>query len=175
MNIKFLNRAGFTLVELMMVATLVSSVPLGAYKAVGKAKQSFCKNNLNQIYQALTMFMMENNDRLPSACFYTENSSAENSIVNILHPYLKNKNVFLCPSLPKELQKKEITYIWNDQFNNKNPDGIPNRDKIWLMTEMTATSEKIPPPHPDGYNILYLDGHIETKQKPPDLGREANH
>lgn len=55
MKIKFLNRAGFTLVELMTVATLVSSVPLGAYKAVGKAKQSFCKNNLNQIYQALTM------------------------------------------------------------------------------------------------------------------------
>ncbi|MCK4244809.1 MAG: type II secretion system protein [Candidatus Omnitrophica bacterium] len=174
MKIKFFKtKAGFTLVELMTVTTIVTSLPLGAYKAVRRAKQVFCRNNLNQIRQALTIFMIENNDRLPSACFYPEDSSDPKSIANILYPYLRTRKVFICPSLPGQLRKKGITYIWNDQFNNQNPDHIPNRDKKWLMMEMTAVSEKIPPPHSKGYNILYLDGHIETKPRPPDLRREV--
>ncbi len=167
---KFLT--GFTLVELMAVTTIVTSLPLGAYKSVKKAKEVFCRNNLKQIYYALTMFMIENNDRLPSACFYPENSSDPKSIANILHPYLGSKDVFVCPSLPGQLKKKGITYIWNDQFDNQNPDRVSNSSKKWLMMEMTAVSEKIPPPHSKGYNILYLDGHIETKPRPPDLTKE---
>jgi len=174
MKMKFFKiKAGFTLVELMAVTTIVTSLPLGAYRAVGKAKEVFCHNNLSQIYQALTIFMIENNDRLPSACFYPENSTEPKSIANILRPYLGTKEVFICPSLPGQLKEKGITYIWNDQFNNQSPDHIPNNDQQWLMMEMTAVSEEIPPPHSSGYSILYLDGHIETKPRPPDLKKDA--
>ena len=170
MRRKFLGRAGFTLLELLAVTTILSSVPIGAYKAIGKAKEVFCKNNLKQIYLALTMFTMSNNGNLPSACFYPKNSSDKNSLANILH---LSKGIFLCPSLPDKLKKNGITYIWNDRFSNQDPDSVRHKDKEWLMMEMTAVNEKIPPPHPGGYNILYLDGHIETKRKPPDLKKEA--
>ncbi len=173
MRMKFLGRAGFTLIELMLVTTILSSLPLGAYKAIGKAKEISCKNNLKQIYYVLTMFTMSNDGNLPSACFYPKNSSDKNSLANILHSYLGSKGIFLCPSLPDKLKKNGITYIWNDRFSNQDPDSLRDRDKEWLMMEMTAVDEKIPPPHPGGYNILYLDGHIETKQKPPDLKKEA--
>ena len=170
METKFLNRCGFTLIELMAVTAILTSLPLGAYKAVGKAKEISCKNNLKQIYLALTMFRMNNDGNLPSACFYPKDSSDKNSLANILR---LSKDVFLCPSLPGELKKNGITYIWNDRFSNQDPDSLPHKDKKWLMMEMTAVDKKIPPPHPGGYNVLYLDGHIETKQKPPDLRREA--
>ena len=173
MKIKILGRAGFTLIELMAVTAILTSVPITAYKAIGKAKEISCKNNLKQIYYALTMFTMSNDGNLPSACFYPKNSSDKDSLANLLHSYLGNKDIFLCPSLPSELKKNGITYIWNDRFSNQDPDSVPHKDKEWLMTEMAAVDEKIPPPHPGGYNILYLDGHIESKQKPPDLSKEA--
>ena len=94
MRMKFLGRAGFTLIELMAVTTILTSIPLGAYKAVGKAKEISCKNNLKQIYYALTMFTMSNDGNLPSACFYPKNSSDKNSLANILH---LSKDIFLYP------------------------------------------------------------------------------
>ncbi|MBA7575696.1 hypothetical protein ES708_17532 [subsurface metagenome] len=116
---------------------------------------------------------MSNDGNLPSASFYPKDSSDKNSLANILHSYLGSKSIFLCPSLPSELKKNGITYIWNDRFSNQDPDSVRDKDKEWLMMEMTAVGREIPPPHPGGYNILYLDGHIETKRKPPDLKKEA--
>ncbi len=34
MRMKFLGRAGFTLIELMAVTAILTSLPLGAYKAM---------------------------------------------------------------------------------------------------------------------------------------------
>ncbi len=55
MKTKFLGRGGFTLIELMAVTAILSSLPMGAYKAIGKAKEVSCRNNLKQIYYAVLL------------------------------------------------------------------------------------------------------------------------
>jgi prepilin-type processing-associated H-X9-DG protein len=169
MAIKFLRKAGYTTGELLLVTTIVTSISTGSYiMAKKKAVETVCKNNLHQIQSALTMFLTENNDRLPDGVFYPKEMSSDKAIHNILNPYIRG-NVFVCPALPDELQKRGLTYLWNDIFSGKRINVIQNADKEWLMVEMTAVSKDIPPPHAKGYTILYLDGHIDYLHQPPDF------
>ena len=169
MKIDFLRKkAGFTMIELLLVATMVTSVPVGAYKAVGKAKEIVCHNNLDQISKALFMFEMENG-RLPSASFYPKDPNDSRSIRNILMPYLRNESIFTCPCMPQPLAKKGLTYLWNDKCNGRVSGTVPGASKKWLMIEMTAVSDKVPPPHSGKYNILFVDGHIEKGDAPSEL------
>ena len=114
----------------------------------------------------LEIFRIGNNDRLPEAVFYPGDKSDPKSIKNILGI---GEKVFLCPSLPKALGERGITYLWNDKFNNCIPDLVPDAGKKWLMIEMTAVEKKVPPPHSGKYCILFLDGHTEMGEAPEEL------
>ena len=160
------RKIGFTLTEVLIVTSIISSISTGSYvMAKKKARDLFCQNNLKQIQHAIMMFSMQNNDRLPDAVFYPENPDDPKAINNILKSYC-GAGVFICPSLPEELKKRKLTYIWNDEFSNKRAGGGA---KKWLMVEMTAVKPEIPAPHSGGYNILYVDGHIEQSKDPPDF------
>ena len=160
-------KKGCTAIELLFVTSIITSISAGSYVAAKKkATALFCRNNLSQINQAITMFEMQNNDRLPDAVFYPKEPDDPKAINNILKSFCGTK-VFICPSLPDELKKRGLTYIWNDEFSNKRRDRMGDPGKKWLMIEMTAVDSKIPPPHSGGYNILYVDGHIEQSQTAP--------
>ncbi len=155
-------RRGFTLGEILIVSTLVTSISITTYHAIRKGKESQCLNNLRQIYMAVNMFTMDHGC-LPSAKFFPSSPSDPKGIHNILKPYGVRKNILFCPSLPRQLNKYGTNYIWNDNVNDKNPDSLPS--STWLMTEMTAVSKRIPPPHGRGFGILYIDGHAKIGER----------
>lgn len=162
MKNRFLNQVGFTIVELLFVASIVGIVPITVYMEAAKhAKTASCFSNLRNIYMGLQMYEMDF-ERLPNAKFYPKTQKDPKSIANMLSSYIDDKRVFICPAMPAELAKNGLTYIWNDSYNNKFLASVRNRSLKWVMTEMSAVEPNIPPPHHGCYNILFFDGHIET-------------
>ena len=43
-----------------------------------------------------------------------------------------------CPSSPKIIKDKGLTFLWNDSLNGKDIDGIRKKDKAWLLVELNA-------------------------------------
>ena len=167
------NRSGFTVTELLVAVTIVTSVSSAAFVNVkDKAKQTECQNNLRQIGMALRMHEMTNG-KLPKAAFFPEDTKkGKDSIRVILKGY--PAKLFMCPSAPEEISKKGLTFLWNDKCSGKPSHRIKNPKKTWLMIEVNAVSDKVPAPHPGGYNILYADMQTVEAEKelPKDLAED---
>lgn len=154
-------KKGFTLVEITFVTGIVTSLSVGVYTAaMQRGKAVDCLNNLRQIYQAVVMFQQDN-DYLPNIKFFPSSSSDEKGLGNVLKSYGIRGKVLFCPSLPDELNKYGTNYIWNDNVNSKRLENL----STWLLTEMTAVSKKIPPPHSGMYSVIYTDGRATTEPK----------
>ena len=153
-----MTKKGFTLIEIAIVATLISTASMGMYQVIKRGKATECISNLRQIHQAVSMFVIDNNV-LPDAKFFPDASSDPKGIHNLLKQYGIIKGICFCPSIGQKLNIYGTNYIWNDILNNKTPGSLDSSD--WLMTEMTAVSSKTPPPHTAGYGILYVDGHVK--------------
>lgn len=185
---RFGNRSGMTLTEILLVTAIVTGVPSGAYvKAKNKALAVACSSNMRQMSLALMDYVFEN-DRLPQAAFYPENSATDkDSIRVILRPHGGSDKLFVCPAAPKGLQEKGLTFLWNDRHSGKRQESVPGAGKKWLMVEINAIREipleemgknrpsddvlsklkQIPAAHPGGYNVLYVDGHVAVADKLP--------
>lgn len=163
---------GFTLVEISVVATIVSVLGAGTYLGVQKGRERECISNLKQIHAALVMFEADNGV-LPDAKFFPSSVSDARGIHYILVQYGVSRVMF-CPSLPSQLNSYGTNYIWNDTVNRKSIDSLPSG--TWLMTEMTAVSKNIGSPHMAGYSVLYVEGNaqISPRVEFPDVPESAS-
>ena len=161
MTIKLLNKIGYTIIELLLVTSIVGVVPITLYLEAAKhAKTADCISNLRNIYIGVQLYELDF-EKLPDAEFYPKSGKDDpKSIVNILSGYIDDKRVFICLAMPDELQKRSLTYIWNDSYNGRLLDSVGSKSSEWLMTDMTAAEAKIPPPHQGFYNVLFFDGHV---------------
>lgn len=101
-------RSGFTLIELLVVIAIIAILaailfPVFA-QAREKARQAACMSNGKQIGTALLMYSQDYDETLPPR--YGANDPADyedgqlRSWKNMLFPYIKNLDVFKCPSNP---------------------------------------------------------------------------
>ncbi len=159
---------GFTVTELMAVATLVTGIGTDAYlRGQKKAYETECKSNLREVGKMIKMYQGSNGE-YPDAAFYPKKPrKSSESIINVM----KNggmsvpSEMWTCPAAPEKLKKKGLTFIYNDQFGGRQ--SLPKPAKAWLMIEVHCVSDKVPPPHPNGYNVLFADGHVITTKKLP--------
>ncbi len=167
------SRTGFTVAELLVAVTIMTSISTAAFvKVKDKAKQMECQNNLKQIALGLRMHEMTSG-KLPEAAFFPEDpKKGKDSIRVILKDY--PAQLFICPSAPEEMSKKGLTFLWNDKCSGRPSHRIKKPKETWLMIEINAVSDKVPPPHPGGYNILYSDMQtVKTeKELPKDLAED---
>lgn len=161
-------RAGFTLTELAMVTALMSSIPTASYvKVKQRALQTKCVSNLRNIGQALMMYKMDEGC-FPKAAFYPKRPTKDATSIRVMlaNQGAGDARLWCCPSMPDRLQKKGLTFVYNDALGGKNNAS----SKTWVLIEFTCISKKAPPPHPSGYNILYADGSVRTTRKlPPEI------
>lgn len=157
----------FTLTEILAVAAIISSVPMGAFvRAKQKAAETECMNNMRQVGSAIVSYHLSNGE-YPKAAFFPENPKTdENSIRVILGDELKSEKIWLCPAMPDKLKEKGLTWVYNDSIAGKS--SLKDPAGTWILIEFNCVSKNAPPPHPGGYNIVYGDGHVETKKKLPD-------
>jgi prepilin-type N-terminal cleavage/methylation domain-containing protein len=106
---------GFTLIELLVVIAIISILaaimfPVFA-SAREKARSISCLSNTDQIGLAVQMYMMDNSDQLFFYASTTPGQSRTGAVIppsiknqerwwNLLMPYIKTANVFVCPSDP---------------------------------------------------------------------------
>src|SRR5512142_213972 len=92
------NRTGFTLIELLVVIAIIAILaailfPVFA-KAREKARQASCLSNMRQICTAFLSYVQDYDELSPLCVYNSSTSWWPSSMV----PYIKNLQVFTCPS-----------------------------------------------------------------------------
>ncbi|HEY0076361.1 MAG TPA: DUF1559 domain-containing protein [Abditibacteriaceae bacterium] len=89
---------GFTLIELLVVIAIISLLAAFLFPAFSRAREnarrSSCLSNLKQIGLGMTQYMRDFDDRMPR----NDTTINVDTWVDTLQPYIKNDQVFVCPS-----------------------------------------------------------------------------
>ncbi len=94
-------KRGFTLIELLVVIAIIAILaailfPVFA-RAREKARQSSCLSNAKQIGLAVQMYVQDYNGAYPAYYMGTP-QNMDTSWVAHIAPYVKNQQIFICPS-----------------------------------------------------------------------------
>ncbi len=188
------RRKGFTLIELLVVIAIIAILaailfPVFA-KAREKARQAACMSNQKQLGLALVSYRQDYDETMVPAVLLGGPDFMNAVNVNVtfwvttLMPYVKNKQVFLCPShigtlaccanVERSYNCNPYAYTmppnvwWTAQTVNdsmvQDPSGtITNNDcaTAWVIdvnTPWAAASEW----HSDMYVATFYDGHAKS-------------
>ena len=125
-------RRAFTLIELLVVIAIIAILaailfPVFA-QAREKARQTACLSNCRQIGMAFTMYATDYDSFLPLTTFPV----ASNSWTDQTQPYIKNRQIYRCPSddstnwsqpLPSETEVRRSSYFLNAWMAGTQPYG----------------------------------------------------
>jgi prepilin-type N-terminal cleavage/methylation domain-containing protein/prepilin-type processing-associated H-X9-DG protein len=105
-----MKRNAFTLIELLVVIAIIAILaailfPVFA-RARAKAMQAACISNMKQIALAEKMYCADYNDMWCTAGWWGVTRQ------DALQPYMKNTQIFTCPSVPRGWEA-ERSYIFN--------------------------------------------------------------
>lgn len=93
---------GFTLIELLVVIAIIAILAAILFPVFAKAReaarQSSCSNNVRQISTAVLMYVQDYDEMLPWANCDGLSWGMDWNIS--CQPYMKNTNIFKCPSQP---------------------------------------------------------------------------
>jgi len=103
-----MRRKGFTLIELLVVIAIIAILaailfPVFA-RAREQARKSACLSNAKQIALAMTMYAQDYDDTLVLRYINGGKGSWKDSI----EPYLKNADIYRCPSNPAAARKDSL-------------------------------------------------------------------
>jgi prepilin-type N-terminal cleavage/methylation domain-containing protein len=193
-------KRGFTLIELLVVIAIIAILaailfPVFA-KAREKARQSSCLSNLKQINLAWLSYAQDYDERVCS-CRVTPGTSPTASYTYefpaVLMPYIKNNQVFDCPSssAPKYNGGQYYanpSYMQNVMLGNE-PNGTANKYQPVSLGAVVSPSTcpvqwdagratpegwwvtaYLPTLHNDGFNCNFVVGHAKWLNKQQALG-----
>lgn len=157
---------GFTLIELLIVITIIAILAAILFpvfsRARGQARKTRCSSNLRQIGLALQMYTDDSDGLLPLV-YSTPSVDGPPGIVTVLNPYVKNQELFRCPSdLDAKWQTEGTSYDYGLQLLTP---GMPaqsidspfNTEPSRYVVVADFSSSW----HTKGANRLYCDGHVK--------------
>jgi prepilin-type N-terminal cleavage/methylation domain-containing protein/prepilin-type processing-associated H-X9-DG protein len=195
------RKRAFTLIELLVVIAIIAILaailfPVFA-KAREKARQSSCQSNLKQIGIALMSYRQDYDERFTRQA-WTAGQSTTNPFGTAgtgmlawyaLDPYVKNRNVFYCPSMPANLN--ENSYGLNMWLSPGTPitdadaamqtlgvaervvmidsyssyvDSLTRCDFRYVGVTYGGDPPRMRANHNEGANVVFYDGHVKWAQ-----------
>jgi prepilin-type N-terminal cleavage/methylation domain-containing protein/prepilin-type processing-associated H-X9-DG protein len=104
-----MKRSGFTLVELLTVVAIIAVLAAILFPVFARARESArrasCQSNLKQIGLAAMQYTSDYDGCLPPAVIISGGinplDDEAKSFVDLLQPYVKNLQIFVCPSFSR--------------------------------------------------------------------------
>ncbi len=185
------ERRAFTLIELLVVIAIIAILaailfPVFA-KAREKARQSSCQSNVKQVNIAIVQYVQDYDETFPEGGWaandivvFPNGSTGSNNWTMRVFPYVKNVQLFNCPS--------DTTYIWtgapgNTQVRVGMNANLPRVNLAtvvypaqtlqsmdadgtgsYLVTtsgSFSGTTRWMAPRHNDGANVGFVDSHVK--------------
>ncbi|NLF16216.1 MAG: DUF1559 domain-containing protein [Lentisphaerae bacterium] len=122
-------RQRFTLIELLVVIAIIAILAAMLLPALTqareKARQASCINNAKQLMLSALLYADDNAEMLvPAATIY----AGLGDWYNYLYPYVKTRDVFVCPTQPENEHAWGLGYGWNYQeFGYRDTDDAATR------------------------------------------------
>ena len=137
-----MKRSGFTLIELLVVIAIIAILaailfPVFA-KAREKARQSSCLNNMKQIGLACMQYAQDYDERYPAGDSvawgdFVYPNYPRGGYVDAIYPYVKNVQVFMCPSDSTRDCLANANVGGAHQFNSSVlPGSYPNQELSYM-------------------------------------------
>ncbi len=163
------SRAGFTLVEILVVlgivVTLLAILFPVVFKMKEKAKTTACLANLRSLGISLNGYLGDHNLTMPTlAPGQVDGGPPVETIDTVLAPYAENAASFRCPADPQVWRETGTSYFWNPALNGQSATALNFLDLTEAATRIPVLSDK-EGWHDSGgprVNILYADGHATT-------------
>ena len=158
---------GFTLIELLVVIAIIAilaSILFPVFsRAREKARETTCRSNLRQIGLALQMYATDYDDLLPLANSQPSVSGPP-GIADVLQPYVRNTQIFRCPSDRKKLWQTEGTsydygFTLLDIGLPPQPIDAPYGTE---PSECPLAADFENDWHTKKPNVLFADGHVKA-------------
>src|SRR3712207_4026545 len=115
------RQPGFTLIELLVVIAIIAILAAILFPVFAqvreKARSTACLSNLKQIGMATRMYTQDYDDSLVPNYLWTSGSTYQ-WWSDLLQPYVKNRDVFVCPS-------------WSDIEVYSTGAGVPKQPVKW--------------------------------------------
>lgn len=98
------SKKAFTLIELLVVIAIIAILAAILFPVFGRAREnarrSSCQSNLKQIGLGMFQYTQDYDEKYlgQSTFFSPDNSNTAYHFAHILQPYLKSKQIFVCPS-----------------------------------------------------------------------------
>ena len=173
-----MRRHGFTLIELLVVIAIIAILaailfPVFA-RAREKARQAACSSNVKQISLGILMYCQDYDEKMPIEFFgWNVNPPTWREIIA---PYLKNLQIFQCPSEGTWQYSYGMDPNWTVWAGGYYGETIglakfarpaetlligENRDNDWPTNLPGSTWGAIQLRHNDGANCAFVDGHVK--------------
>ena len=102
MYVRTVGGRGFTLIELLVVIAIIAILAAILFPVFARAREnarkSNCQSNLKQIGLAIRSYSQDYADRYPCSRIFDYITGVTNSWRICLLPYVKNRDIFVCPS-----------------------------------------------------------------------------
>ncbi|MEI6501849.1 MAG: DUF1559 domain-containing protein [Armatimonadota bacterium] len=178
-------RRGFTLIELLVVIAIIAILasilfPVFA-KAREKARQSSCMSNLKQLDLGFQAYAQDYDEQFPfSGAAFTDpfpygiwinktvGAATWNVAAGAIYPYVKNSQIFLCPSRKSETPAG-CNYEMNGALTGGSLGGVDDVSGTCLLNEAGCDDGSCNSTdggagysaHNGGSNVAFVDGHAK--------------
>ena len=113
-------KSGFTLIELLVVIAIIAILAAILFPVFGRAREnarrSSCQSNLKQIGLGIAQYTQDYDEK------YLPQDATQRTFAHILQPYIKSKQIFVCPSATGTPQTVPVTVVkdglWEATFEN---------------------------------------------------------
>ena len=177
-------KRSFTLIELLVVIAIIGILAGLSAPALSAARESArntaCMNNLSQIGKATVMYHKNNAGYIPGGNTSASGSQSWSDTKDPAYRLLRGgyltgqretvnadimKKYFQCPSdINDKFKDSNNSYLWFvDYANDRGVIGKDNPNKaIW--SDLVRTDDEDSGNHPAVTNVLYLGGHVRSKE-----------